>query len=150
MLLNDCSSGHGVVDCEEVLVDSLGGDLLSKPLFDGLVGGVETDEDGPPDVVPCLLDSRVVNAVQVVCLYVDVSVGQLVGHPGPLSEGNSDVLVHHGDSTLCCDLVSSLNELPLGLGLSPAAEAVVLGVELGGLLFEFLVDCVHKELLILL
>ena len=150
VLLNDCSSGHGVVDREEVLVDGLRGNLLSQPLLDGGVGGVETDEDGPPDVIPSLLDCRVVDAVQVIDLYVDVGVRQLVGHPGPLSERNSDVLVHHGDATLGCDLVRRLYELPLALGLSPAAEAVVLGVELSGLLFELLVDCVHEELLIFL
>ena len=150
VLLNDCSSGHGVVDREEVLVDGLRCDLLSEPLFDGRVRRVESYEDGPPDVIPSLLDCRVVDAVEVVCLYVDVRVGQLVGHPGPLSERNSDVLVHHGDATLCGNLVGSLNELPLALGLSPAAEAVVLCVELCGLLFELLVNCVHEELLILL
>ena len=86
--------------------------------------------------------------MQVIDLYVDVSVGQLVGHPGPLSERDTDVLVHHGDATLFRDLVSGLHELALGLGLFPAAEAVVVGVELGRLLLEFLVDCVHKELLV--
>ena len=85
VLLNDCSSRHGVVDGLEVRVDGLGGDFLSKPSLDGLVGGVESDEDGPPDVVPSLLDGRVVDAVEVIGLYEDVGVGQLVGHPGPLS-----------------------------------------------------------------
>ena len=74
-----------MVDGLEVRVDGLGGDFLSKPSLDGLVGGVESDEDGPPDVVPSLLDGRVVDAVEGIGLYEDVGVGQLVGHPGPLS-----------------------------------------------------------------
>ena len=147
VLLNDRSTGHGVVDGLQVGVDGLGGDLLSEPPLDGLVRGVESDEDGPPDVVPGLLDGAVVDAVQVVRLGEDVGVGQLVGHPAPLSEGHSDVLVHHGDSALLGDLHSGVLELHLGFGLLPSTVAVVLGGHVGGVFFEFLLACFHEQLL---
>ena len=148
VLLNDCSSRHGVVDDFKVVGDGLGGDLLSKPLFDGLVRGVESDEDGPPDIVPSLLDCRVVDAVKVIGLYEDVSVGQLVGHPGPLSERNSDVLVHHGESTFLGDLRGGCLELDFPLGLFPTAVAVVLGLHLGGFFLELLLACFKEKFLI--
>ena len=144
VLLNDCSSRHCVVDGLEVSVDCLRCYLLSEPSLDCLVGGVESDEDCPPDVVPCLLDSSVVDTVQVICLCVDVSVGQLVGHPGPLSEGNSDVLVEHGDSTLLGDCLCCLLELDFGLGLFPSTKAVVFGGDVSGFLFELLLTCIHE------
>ena len=147
VLLNDCSSRHGVVDGLEVRVDGLRRDLLSEPPLYGLVGAVETDEDGPPDVVPGLLDRTVVDAVQIVDLGEDLGVAQLVGHPAPLSEGNSDVLVEHGDSTLLGNLIRGLLELDLGLGLSPTTVAVVLGGHVGGVFLELLLACFHEQLL---
>ena len=136
-----------MVDGLEVRVDGLGSDLLSEPPLDGLVGAVETDEDGPPDVVPGLLDSTVVDAVQIVGLGEDVGVAQLVGHPAPLSEGNSDVLIEHRDATLLGNLIRGLLELDLGFGLLPTTVAVVLGGHVGGLFLELLLACFHEQLL---
>ncbi len=147
VLLNDCSSGHGVVDRLEVCVDGLGRDLFTKPSLDGLVRRVETDKDRPPYVVPRLLDRRVVYAVEVVGLDEDVRVRELVGHPRPLSEGDSYVLVHHGESAVFSDLFSRRLELHFALRLFPAAVLVVAGRCVGRLLFEFLLDGLHEHFL---
>ncbi len=148
VLLNDRTAGHGVVNGLQVQVDGLGSDLLAQPLLDDVVGGVETDNDGPADIIPRLLDSGVVHEVQVVSLSVHVGVGQLVRHEDTLAKRDTNVLVHHGDATLLGDLVGLLDPLPLPLGLLPATKGVVVGVDLGRVLLELVLHRVDEELIL--
>lgn len=148
VLLNDRTARHGVVHGLQVQVDGLRGDLLAQPLLDNAVGGVETDDDGPADIIPRLLHGGVVHEVQVVSLGVDVRVGQLVRHEDTLAERNANVLVHHWDATLLGDLVGLLYPLLLPLGLLPATKGVVVGVDLGRVLLELLLHRVNEELIL--
>ncbi|OPX81055.1 MAG: hypothetical protein A4E43_00760 [Methanosaeta sp. PtaB.Bin005] len=69
VLLNHGCAGHGVVEDLQVVVDGLGCDFLAQPLLQHLMGHVQADHNGPPDIIPELLHGWIVNEVQVVALY---------------------------------------------------------------------------------
>ena len=138
VLLDDGRTGHGVVQDVEVLVDRLRGNLLSKTLLQRLVSKVHSDDDRPPDIVPHLLHSRVVDEVQVVALDEDAGTGDLVGHQLALAHRDTAQVaalgVIHGDATVHLDGAARLHELHLTGRLADAVELV----ELGGLGFDVL------------
>ena len=89
MLLNHGCAGHGVVEDLEVVVDGLGCDFLAEPLLQHLMGHVQTYYNGPPDIIPHLLNGWVVDEVQIVALYNILSSGELVGDELPLTQRNA-------------------------------------------------------------
>ncbi len=97
------------------------------------MGHVQAYYDGPPDVIPLLLDGRVVNEVQVVALYYVLSSGELVGYELPLSQwyaASVDVGVVEGDASLALKFLGVLHELSLS-GALLRAKPLVLGLLAG-------------------
>ena len=116
VLLNHGCAGHGVVEDLEIVIDGLGCDLLAEPLLQHLVGHIQTDNYGPPDIIPHLLHGWIVDEVQIVALYDIVGSGELVGYELPLSQGNAagvNIGIVAGHAALLLQLLGGLHELPL-------------------------------------
>jgi len=148
VLLNHGCTGHGVVEDLEIVVDGLGCDLLAQPLLKHLMGHIQADHDGPPDIIPELLHGGVVDEVQIVALYHILGGGELVGHQLPLTQGNAagmDIGIVAGHAALAFQLLGVLHELPLA-GVLLRAQSLVLYLLAGQIeiLSELLVQSLNE------
>ncbi len=130
VLLNHGCAGHGMVEDLEVVVDGLGCDFLAEALLQNLVGHVQTYYNGPPDIIPHLLNGWIVDEVQIVALYYILSSGELVGYELSLSQGNAAsvyVGVVAGHAALALYLLGVLHEFSL-TGALLGSKPLVLGL----------------------
>ena len=122
MFLDNGRTGHRVVQCLEIAVDGLGGNLLAESPGQRLVSGVKTYDNRTPDLIPHLLHCGVVDVVEVIAFTHHVGPRDIVRHELPLAEGHTaevDVDVVRRYSTVLGDFCAPFLELALVLGLSP-------------------------------
>ena len=135
-----------MVEDLEVVVDGLGCDFLAEPLLQNLMGHIQADHDGPPDIIPHLLNGWVVDEVQIVALYYILSSGELVGYELSLSERNAagvNIGVVAGHAALAFQLLGVVHELPLA-GVLLWAKSLVLYLLAGKI--EILSELLVKSL----